>query len=91
MPGRDRSGPLGYGPGTGWGMGGCMPGRGVFCRGGFGRGWRHWFYATGLPRWMRWGTPPSREQEVEMLQNEADLLKEQLDAINKRLDELNQA
>ncbi len=29
-----------------------------------GRGWRHWYYATGLPGWARfgyapaWGTPP---------------------------------
>lgn len=31
---------------------------------GFGRGWRHWYYATGLPGWARasagmpaWGVP----------------------------------
>ncbi len=97
MPARDGSGPLGRGPGTGRGMGGCVPdqsnwgpGRGFFRRGGFGggRGWRHWFNATGLPRWARWGTAPSREQEVDMLKNEAEMLKEQLDAINKRVDEL---
>jgi hypothetical protein len=69
--------------------------------GGSGRGWRHWYYATGLPRWARWGSPPawapsagwdppSREQEVDMLRDEAEWLKEQLDAINERMDQLSQ-
>ncbi len=51
IPGRG----LGWGFGRGfWGWGG---------RGG-GRGWRHWYYATGLPGWARlgygpaWGMPP---------------------------------
>ncbi len=52
VPGRGlgRGRGLGYGLGRGW-------------RGG-GRGWRHWYYATGLPGWMRfgyapaWGAPP---------------------------------
>lgn len=45
MAGRDRSGPLGAGPGTGRGAGGCVPGafvqgrgRGRGCGLGFGRG-----------------------------------------------------
>jgi hypothetical protein len=53
---------LGRGLGLGWGRGrGYGLGRGW--RGG-GRGWRHWYYATGLPGWMRfgyapaWGAPP---------------------------------
>jgi hypothetical protein len=29
MPRFDRTGPLGYGPGTGWGMGPCGYGRGM--------------------------------------------------------------
>ena len=73
-------------------------------RGG-GWGWRHQYYATGLPRWERWGPPPaaaygapygapsespSQAQEVAMLRNEAEWLKEQLDAINKRMDERSQ-
>ena len=38
-------------PGRGfWGRGGR--GRGFWGRGG-GRGWRHWYYATGLPGWAR--------------------------------------
>jgi hypothetical protein len=63
--------------------------------GGGGRGWRHWYYATGLPRWACWEydvpyAPPSREQEAEMLKGEAERLKERLDAIHKRIDELSQ-
>jgi hypothetical protein len=78
----------------GWvrpGSGGAFWGRGGYPRagrsggtgfGGGGHGWRHWYYATGLPRWARWGVPPaaaqgvpstgpSREQEIEMLKDEA--------------------
>ncbi len=64
MSGGDRTGPLGYGPMTGRGMGYCADygapgyatgggfghGRGF---GGGGRGWRNMYYATGLPRWAR--------------------------------------
>jgi len=58
---------------AGYGVPGYMnpiPGRG-FARGfgpglgfGRGRGWRNWYYATGLPGWARagwlpaWGVPP---------------------------------
>lgn len=63
MSGRGAGFCAGYGvpgyvnavPGRGFGMGfGRDPG----ARGrGFGgrRGWRHMFYATGLPGWMRYG------------------------------------
>ncbi len=78
--------------------------RGRDIRRGFGSGgwgWRHWYYTTGLPHWARWDAPPStaydaahpslsREQEVQMPQEEAEWLKSQFDAINKRLDELSQ-
>jgi hypothetical protein len=61
MPLGDRTGPRGMGPMTGraagycagYGMPGYMnpvPGRGWF---GGGRGWRHWYRATGLPGWQR--------------------------------------
>ena len=88
-------------PGFGFGFarGGGYGGRPM--RGGGGWGWRHQFYATGLPRWACWGpppvgaygvpfAPPSREQEVEMLRGEAEWLKEQLDAIAQRMEELGQ-
>ena len=78
----------GRGLGLGWG-------------GGWGRGrrWRHWFYATGLPRWARFGGAPAwgygpypepvtREQEVESLKAQAGWLKKELDAVNQCLEEL---
>jgi hypothetical protein len=68
MPRGDRTGPMGFGPITGRGAGYC----GGFGEQGFmnpagrrgGRGWRHWYCATGLPGWARagsglptWGAP----------------------------------
>ena len=71
MPRGDRTGPMGFGPMTGRGAGYCTgSGMAGFMnlmggRGGRGRGWRHWFYATGLPGWARagwrlpaWGAAP---------------------------------
>ena len=59
---------------------------------GRGYGWRNQFYATGQPGWARYGyyapTPPSAEQEAEMLRSQEKSLKEQIDAVNKRLSEL---
>jgi hypothetical protein len=71
-------------------------------RGGGGRGWRHWYYATGLPGWMRanggfgppgaYGFPyvPSmtREQEMELLREQAKHFTDSLEEINARLDDL---
>jgi hypothetical protein len=52
MPGRDGTGPMGYGPMTGGRRGSCgdaplSPGRGD------GRGRSNQFYATGLTGWQR--------------------------------------
>ena len=104
--GYDAPGWANWGPGRRFaGRGGRRTGAGRWSGYGAGRGgghrWRHWYYATGLPRWARWGPPPveaygpayaapSRQDEVEMLRNEAEWLKEQLDAINQRMDELSQ-
>jgi len=55
-----------------------------FRRGGMGRGWRHRFYATGVPGWAAL-TP---EQETADLKAQGDWLKGQLDAIQKRIEEL---
>ena len=115
MPGGDRTGPGGMGPMTGRAAGYCAgydapgyanaaPGRGfgLGWGGGWGRGrgWRHQYYATGLPGWVRFGGgapawgygpyagQPTREQEVESLKTQAGRLKEQLDAINQCLAEL---
>lgn len=83
---------LGRGFGGGWGWWG----RG---RGGGGRGWRNWYYATGLPGWARYGYAPAwgygfygqpmpETQETELLKNQAEALKRELDAIAQRLEEL---
>ena len=77
-------------PGRGPGMGfGC--GRGF---GGGGRGWRHMFYATGLPEWMRFGgyvapyQNPYPNLEKEALKSQAEALQSELDFIKKRLFEI---
>ena len=67
MPRGDRTGPAGMGPMTGRGAGYCtgypapgfmnpVAGQGYWGRGrGGGRGWRNWYYATGIPGWARAG------------------------------------
>jgi hypothetical protein len=117
MPGGDRTGPRGMGPMTGRAAGYCAgydrPGaahpwfrRGMAWWGGRrggGRGWRHWYYATGLPGWARgygpgWGefpaygppAPPTREEEADMLKAQAEWLQEQLDDIQERLAKVEQ-
>lgn len=116
MPRGDGTGPMGAGPMTGRALGFCAgydvpgyiqpgPGGGFglgFGRGrGFrGRGWRHMYYATGLPGWMRFGAYPApygyqvpyREPDPEMekqaLKNQADALQAELEYIQKRLSEI---
>jgi hypothetical protein len=106
MPRGDRTGPTGTGPMTGRAAGYCagydVPGYANSAVGrGFGRGggrgggwrWRHWFYATGLPGWARFGPPaawatPTPEQEVESLRAQAERLQSQLDAVHQRVQEL---
>jgi hypothetical protein len=119
MPGGDRTGPRGMGPMTGRAAGYCAGydapgfahpyprrGLGLGWRGGWrgpGRGWRHWYYASGLPGWARgfgpgWGgypaygspVPPTREQEADMLKEQAEWLQDQLDDIQQHLAELEQ-
>ena len=52
MPGRDGTGPMGYGPMTGGRRGFCGDAAAFPGRGG-GRGRRNQFYATGLTGWQR--------------------------------------
>jgi hypothetical protein len=109
MPGGDGTGPMGLGPMTGRPMGYCagfpVPGhmnptgwffgrgRRFWGRGG-GQGWRHMFYATGLPGWLRFGgvgaapTAPPPDLEKRFLKNQAEALQAELDGIKKRLAEL---
>ena len=122
MPAGDGTEPMGMGPMTGRAAGYCagygvpgyanpIPRLGLGWRrgwgaGGGGRGWRHMYYATGLPGWARFGyapawgappagygpyaAPPTREQEAEFLKAQAEWLQQQLDAINQRIGELEQ-
>jgi len=90
MPGGDRTGPLGAGARTGRGLGFCsgysQPGFGFgfgFGRGA-GRGWRHRFFAAGVPG----GVAPTPEQETADLKSQVDWLTSQLEAIQKRLEQL---
>jgi hypothetical protein len=80
-------------------VGGYRFGPGGWLGGGWGRGrgYRHWYRATGLPGWARIGQPPawgapaaslSRDQETQMLQQQADWLREQLATINQHIAEL---
>ncbi len=85
--------------------GGRYAGVGRAFGGGFGRGrgYRNWYYATGLPGWARynmgysaWGGAvgypfaPDLEpdQEKEMLKSQSEVLQKQLDEIKARMDEL---
>jgi hypothetical protein len=91
----------GYAPGPGYAS--PIPGRGFGLGWGGGRGrgrrWRHWYYATGLPGWARFGPAPiwgygpyvepvTQEQEIESLKAQAGWLEQQLDAVNRCLGEL---
>jgi hypothetical protein len=73
MPRFDGTGPLGFGPGTGWGMGPC----------GAGMGWRRGFGREfGLRRLY------TKKEESEILKEEVEILEEELKAIKERLSEL---
>ncbi|MBN2406316.1 MAG: DUF5320 domain-containing protein [Elusimicrobia bacterium] len=116
MPGGDRTGPEGMGPMTGRGAGYCagydVPGYmnpagwGGYPRygrgfGGRGRGFRHRFFAAGMPGWARgrgwygWGTVPydapqslDPASEKEGLKRESEYLKKELQEIQSRIKEL---
>ncbi|MBC7105283.1 MAG: DUF5320 domain-containing protein [Firmicutes bacterium] len=117
MPRGDRTGPWGLGPRTGRGMGYCagfpVPGfmnPGWFGWGarlggwwGGGRGWRHRFWATGVPGWAWWGALPLAAYglwrawpsffgpgapEGSEKQAEKEFLKEQAAFMEKQLEEM---
>ena len=87
----------GRGMGMGFGRGRGFGGRGFW---GGGRGRRNWFYATGLPGWIRFGAygpfgpygmpyqPPDPETEKQALKNQAEALQEELELIKKRISDL---
>lgn len=96
MPGGDRTGPWGSGPRSGREAGFCGGAR----AGGFasapggraGRGWRHWFFATGLPGFMRGGRGAWFAQGAQSgraaLEDRAQALQQELDATRQQLSEL---
>lgn len=78
MPGFDGRGPLGYGPGTGWGRGPC--GAGLAQR-------RGRFYNRGV--WPRWNySSVENTNEKESLEEELQELRKEMSDIKKRLGEL---
>lgn len=103
MPRGDRTGPFGMGPRTGRGMGYCTghpypgymypAGRGWYRHPG-GHGYRHMFYATGMPGWMRpswlggWADVPPAEVEEGVLRRQAEWLRSALEEVERRLEEL---
>lgn len=105
MPGFNGTGPLSAGPMTGRGQGYCLSNIGPdsrsnqsFCSGS-GRGRRHWYHATELPRWSRWApnnvmaapgyAPPlTTEQELIFLQGQAEHLENALEQTKNQIKEL---
>jgi hypothetical protein len=90
MPGYGSVSPgRGLGAGSGWGRG--LWGRRV---GGGGRGWRNWYYATGLPGWTRFGgsAPPFQgpdpESEKQALRRQSEALQSELEFLKKRLSQM---
>lgn len=110
MPAGDGTGPMGMGPMTGRGAGYCagfgvpgfanpLPGMGWGRGAGWGRGgrgWRHWFYATGLPFWARvmgvtaGGQAPT-DYQAQMLKAQAEHMEKALEEIRRRIRELEAA
>lgn len=96
MPGYDRSGPMGAGPGTGGGFGYCGVGTGVDrpwkVTGGFGfrRGWGARQY-MGRPcrasrRFRNWMPPANAAwQQAGVINDEAGMLQAQADRIREEL------
>jgi hypothetical protein len=111
MPGGDRTGPRGQGPLTGRGRGWCRGAGEGGSPGGYygqprafgsgrGRGWRHCYYATGLPGWARAGrgrfggvgySPWAPQDELNYLKDYTQGLEEALNSTRMRMAELEKA
>jgi hypothetical protein len=72
-------------------------GRGFWGRGG-GRGWRHWYYATGIPGWARtsmgvpfsegWIDPVLNPYAADITpKQETEMLKKEADLLKKELED----
>jgi hypothetical protein len=79
MPGQDGTGPLGYGPRTGRGLGPC--GLGL----GFGRRMRA---NRGLGRYCRLPYPQTKEEEMKVLKEYRQALEEELEDVKKEEEDL---
>lgn len=85
MPGLDQTGPAGYGPGTGRGMGPC--GRGMSMRRGLGQGFGRGF---GRGRGFCWNNyvepePLSKEAQKQLLEAELKRIDAEKAEIQRRL------
>jgi hypothetical protein len=91
MPRFDGTGPSGYGPGTGWGLGPCGGGMGwrrsARRSPGAGGGWgrRFWGWPGAYPAYSQ---NLSKKEELSLLEEEADALQEEMKEIKERINEL---
>lgn len=76
---------------------GAFGGRAFGCGRGGGRGWRHLYYATGRPGWMRAGwapgaapymAAPDSEEELARLRQQAEALTKASERVRERLQKL---
>lgn len=87
MPGLDETGPGGYGPGTGRGMGPC--GRGMAYGRGFGRGFgRGRGFGAGFYGNYVEPEPLSKEAQKQLLEAELKRIEAEKTEITKRLTSL---
>ena len=87
MPGFDRTGPRGFGPMTGRGMGPCGRGYGLGRGMGYGRGFNSGyglqdFYPAYPYRSI------TKKEELEVLEDDSEALQEELKGIKERISEL---
>jgi len=87
MPRFNGTGPLGSGPGTGWGMGPCGAGMGWRRGGSRGQGF-HWRRFWGYGSYQPNQPQITKKEEKEILEGEAIDLEEELRSIKVRLAEL---
>lgn len=93
-----------YGRGGRGGGNWAPPARAGRGQGGGGRGWRHRYYATGLPRWARgpkasgWDVPPAwahspaydARNEYPSREQEVGMLKDEAEWLKEQLDAINE-
>ena len=92
MPGRDGTGPMGYGAMTGRGMGVCAGAPGLRSGAGFDMGFScRRESGRGFGRGYGWNYNPSLDvpkNDKDYLEEQKDILKNRLDSIDKQLDNL---